>query len=155
MEAEIAEVTLVVMETGSAWPIWAERRLPATSTRVIVQQPDESPAALASRVVDRVEGLVARGHVFGSTIVACGERADSAVMRMRSEVARSILSAYAAGGSAGRVVFAAGQRSNGHARHALAALVGDLLHEWEDTGAVIKLRFGTHAARPQDAARVA
>ncbi len=150
METHSVETTVVVMETGSAWPAWIEQSLRAANTRVIVQQEEETPADLADRVIDRVESLTVRGFKIAVAVLACGERADDSASDARRQIARSLLSAFAAAGEPGRVLFTASQRSSGAMRSTLSGLATDLQAEWESTGSTLSVRFGTGARKPQE-----
>jgi hypothetical protein len=149
MSEQTVRSAIVVMESGGEWPAWLAAYEPfAPSTRVIVQQEDESLSSLAGRLAVRLDELERAGESVDLAIVACSERADDAALAARRDMARSILGAMAERGS-GSLWFTESQRKSGGARQALSMLANDLMQEWYESGLTVSVRFGQPSRPPQ------
>ncbi len=85
----------MVVERGGRWPGRLENaRLNARDVVLIAQQPDESPAMLARRVIRRAAALEARCPVELG-VIAAGPSTDDDVLEARSLIAVRMLRAQA------------------------------------------------------------
>lgn len=86
------ETALIVAERGSESLPWIDRFRGETSEVVLVQQQkNESTAAFASRVRNRVAELEADGYSLTRAVIAGAGRMDKAVLQARSLVIRAIV----------------------------------------------------------------
>lgn len=130
---------LVVVELGGDWPSLATSE--ASARRVLSQQEGETPAALAERVANSLDGLFGRGVKLETLVLACNERLDEGADAARRKVLGIALGGMAKHKS-GHVYLAASARSSGRLRHGLAALAQGLFDEWRTAGLEVSVDFG-------------
>ena len=128
--------SVVVIEAGAPWPAFVEQEQRAPDRDVLSQQIDESSAAFARRVVNRLGTLSSAGITVGLGILAAGmDRADAAVQN-RYRIARALVEARAAQG-AELVLVAAGKEP----RHDLFALAGLVCGGLTSTDLTVRVRM--------------
>jgi hypothetical protein len=137
-------ITLVIVESGSCWPEGFERSPTTHDCILIAQQLDESPEALAERVVRRLDSIRSKGAVIERATFAAGAAMGSACCNARSRVARALLASSTLA-PCGSIDFVTHESASEEAKRELLALAGTLLEQIGPDAPAVNVRFaGTH-----------
>ncbi|HEY1697229.1 MAG TPA: hypothetical protein VGG39_33945 [Polyangiaceae bacterium] len=132
-------VSLVVMEKGSAWPGHV-----AAMQDVIAFSHDDG--GLLQRTQEKLATLRSNRHSVRLAVLACNEDFGANALTRRARVARALLAAVSQA-SLGRLVLSASSVASPTLRAELLTLAGELTGELGRATATISLRF-TEQARP-------
>jgi hypothetical protein len=130
----MANVSLIVMEQGSAWP----GRV-AESENVVTVHDDKE--VLLQRTLQKVESLRRRGQHLRVAVLACNTDADHASVARRAVVANALLRAVAAVGF-GRLFLSTAGGASVRLRREILALADALSQTFAGTAATVTVRFG-------------
>lgn len=132
---------VLVAERDGDWSEWIESlRDDADDIAIVLQRMGESPAALATRVRERVEEL--DGDLVAAALVG-GDRWDPDTLSARSLMIRAIVTRMVTSGR-GQLFLDAGAHA-GRGRHAMQALASVVEDQVADTG----VEICTAARRPR------
>jgi hypothetical protein len=132
-EAEMANVSLIVMEPGSRWP-----GKTGASEHVVVA--GDHPGLL-HRAANRLVGIHQEGHRVRVAVLACNDATDPEAIERRAALAHQLLGAVACT-RFGRLVLTSGDRVCSEVRRDLLSLAGVLSCKLEGTVATVSIRFG-------------
>ena len=143
-----SSVLVAVMEHGSVWPDCIQhcRRLTPDSV-IIAQSTDETPSALAQRVLGKVAALESQGrHVSTGAIAAASTPSDS-MTTARVQIALGLLRSMCQGAPGqGKLCLVGSELMKPEARHQLMALAGMLMSSVASPPPAIDVRFTDGAA---------
>jgi hypothetical protein len=126
-------VSLVVMERGSAWPGHV-----AEMQDVIAFGHDDG--GLLQRTQEKLASLSSSRHSVRLAVLACNEDHGLATMTRRARIARALLAAVTQA-TLGRLVLSSSSLASPALRAELLALAGELTGELGRATATISLRF--------------
>jgi hypothetical protein len=129
----MTKVSLVVMESGSAWP----GHIGDSSNVVAFSQNGEK---LLRRTQEKLDALRRGQQDVRVAVLACNGQTDGEADGCRAQVARTLLAAVR-GTTFGRLVLSASSSASLRLRHELVSLAGALSEELEGTTATVSLRF--------------
>jgi hypothetical protein len=139
---------MVIMESGSQWPAWLDRKGPTpTSIELVTQQTTESLAQFARRAVQR---LLELDEAPSTGVLVCNGQSGGERMALRGTLLRALVGRASSAGQ-GQVVLAAdGDYAQ---RRDLLGLAARLNEEIEDDMGVV-VRFRALAREPRESWRV-
>ena len=127
-------MALIVMEPGSAWPKYINRR--AVDIVALGQPCDETPRDLARKACERVARLTRAPEL---AILACNADVHDEATERRVTILRSLL--LAVNPRAGHVVLCTGRDASPDLRAQLLALVAALRESLFGSSASVSVRF--------------
>jgi hypothetical protein len=138
---------MVIMESGSRWPAWLDRKGPTPNAiELVSQQPGESLGHFARRSVER---LIEREEAPSTGILVCNGQSGGERMSLRATLLRALVGRARRDGR-GQVLLAAdGDYAQ---RRDLLALAARLNEEIEDDAGVV-VRYRALAREPREAWR--
>jgi hypothetical protein len=143
-EVDMGLVSLIVMESGSAWP----GHVGDSENVVAVGEHEEG---LLQRIQKLLDSLRRRGEQVRVAVLACNEATDLAAVAHRLELAHELLDAVT-GTSFGRLVLSAAERASMQLRCELISLAGALSYSRRGTSATVSVRFNEAIEGREDVA---
>ena len=139
---------MVIMESGSRWPAWLDRKGPTpTSIELVTQQTTESLAQFARRAVQR---LLELDEAPSTGVLVCNGQSGGERMALRGTLLKALVGRARSAGQ-GQVVLAAdGDYAQ---RRDLLGLAARLNEEIEDDMGVA-VRFRALAREPRESWRI-
>jgi len=129
-------VSLIVMEPGSQWP----GHVRDSENIVAIGHPGE---ALLQRTQLTLSVLKQRGELVRVAVLACNDRADAASVSARTQIARELATAVAAG-RYGRLVLSAADGTPTPLRRELLTLAGALSYVLRGASVMVRFNEATH-----------
>jgi hypothetical protein len=141
MTNEIDTACILVVERGvEKIPTIDDDACDAAERAIIAQQPDETPADLAVRVVRRAEELGRRGLQLGSAVFAASEVVSDEVFASRCRMARALVKAMESAPHA-RLLFIPPSTLSDDGRHELLSIAGTLAMDLCHVPVEVSVRF--------------
>jgi hypothetical protein len=135
MRREMALVTVIVMEPGSAWPGHV------AGSENVVEVGQQDGGLLLQRTTTRLDVLRQRGLQVRIALLSCNEATDIPSLTRRSELAHELLAAVASVGF-GRLVLTSSEHASIRLRRELLSLASGLSHRLSGTTSTLSVRFG-------------
>lgn len=135
-------MSVVVLETGAAWPAWlAEYQRLAPNAVVIAQARGESLDDFRARVVHRIEeATTSSGARVRVGVIVVAPAAGEERLEFRESVARALLQLMGSSDEA-ELVLAGDGHDTDPARHELFAIAGALCEELGGSKVNVRVRF--------------
>jgi len=147
MTDELSTACIMVVESGvRGIPAIDEPSCPATERAVIAQQPDETPAELAVRVIRRAEELVRNKSPVECAVIIASDAVADEVFASRCTIARTLVRAME-GAPRAKLIFVPPPSLSDEGRHELLSIAGTLAVQLSHVPVEVSVRF--QAAEPE------
>src|SRR5688572_4049406 len=135
-------MSIVVLETGAAWPAWlAEYQQLAPNAVVIAQARAEALDRFRARVIHRTEeAKISSGARVRVCVIIAAPVASEELLSFRESVARALLQLMGSSHEAELVLAGDGHETD-PARHELFAIAGALCEELGGSKVNVRVRF--------------
>lgn len=136
-------MSIVVLETGAAWPPWlVDYQRQAPNAVVIAQGRTEAPESFEARVLRRVEEAAGAGAQIRVGVIVSVDVPGQQRAPARQTIARALIQAMPVGQEAELVLAGDGEELEA-ARHDLIALAGALCEELGGRHVNVRVRFAS------------
>ena len=138
-------MSIVVLETGAAWPAWlAEYQQLAPNAVVIAQVRGEALDTFRARVIHRMqEAAISSGARVRVGVIIVAPVAGEELLELRESVARALLQLMGSSNEAELVLVGDGHETD-PARHELFAIAGALCEELGGSKVDVHVRFSNN-----------
>jgi hypothetical protein len=141
-------LSVVVLESGSAWPPWlGEYQKHAPSSIVIAQSAGESGCEFTKRIARRMTEIAAGDAAIHAALLVSNGALDEASVSARKRICESLLRVMVQK-RRGELVLAAALHAGDELRHELFALAGTLCDELRGPEVSVRVRFGSGRPEP-------
>jgi hypothetical protein len=141
-------LSVVVLESGSAWPPWlGEYQKQAPNSIVIAQSGGESGLEFAQRIARRMDEIAARDAAIHVALLVSNGALDEPSVSARKRICESLLRVMVQK-RRGELVLAAALHAGDELRHELFALAGTLCDELRGPEVSVRVRFGSGRPEP-------
>lgn len=134
-------MSIVVLETGAAWPVWLTEQRLAPHAVVIAQARAEGLDGFRVRVLHRIaEATTSSGARVSVGVIVAAPAAGEERLEFRESVARALLQRM---GSGAELVLAGDGHETDPARHELFTIAGALCEELGGSKVNVRVRFSS------------